>query len=194
MIIVEIAGHLGADPEVRHAPNGDKYTVMRVATNRKTKEGEMTIWWRVTLWGTKFDKMIPYFKKGHPIIVVGEMTKADTYTDKEGRAAVSLDMTGEIIKFNPFFRPENDKGQSPGQNYGQPQGYVQGQSYGSSPTPSLKEDFVPYQPQASQMNAGKEEFAPFTGSHVSSNQPYGSTSSMGQGSAMQNDKGDQMPF
>ena len=66
-----IAGHLGADPEVRFTSSGQKVTTLRVATRvrRGGKDKDETIWWRVTVWGEQFDKMIPYFKKGSPIIV-----------------------------------------------------------------------------------------------------------------------------
>jgi single-strand DNA-binding protein len=123
MIIIEIAGHLGADPEARFTPGGQKVTSLRVATNTRKSGKDETVWWRVTIWGERFDKMMPYLKKGSAIIVIGEMGKPEIYTDKEGRPQVSLDLTAEMIRFSPFGR--SDRGgqepASPGQtNYSQP--------------------------------------------------------------------------
>lgn len=106
MIIIEIAGHLGADPEVRFTAGGQKVTTLRVATNTRKSGKDETVWWRVTIWGERFDKMMPYLKKGSAIIVIGEMSKPEIYTDKEGRPQVSLDLTAEMIRFSPFGRTD----------------------------------------------------------------------------------------
>jgi len=110
MIIIQIAGRLGRDPESRFTPSGQKVTNLTVAVNiRKGGKEETTVWWRVTVWGDRFDKMMPYFKKGSAIIVVGEMTKApEIWTDKEGRPQTSLELTAEIIRFSPFGSPDKD--------------------------------------------------------------------------------------
>lgn len=125
MIIIEIAGHLGADPEARFTPGGQKVTTLRVATNTRRGGKDETVWWRVTIWGERFDKMMPYIKKGSAIIVVGEMGKPEIYTDKEGRPQVSLDLTAEMIRFNPFGKSEKSgqegSPQSSQQAYGEQQ-------------------------------------------------------------------------
>lgn len=103
-----IAGHLGADPEVRFTSSGQKVTTLRVAARgrRTSKEKDETIWWKVTIWGEQFDKMIPYLKKGSPIIVVGDMNKPEIFTDREGRPQVSMSLTALNLLFSPFGRPE----------------------------------------------------------------------------------------
>ncbi len=98
-----IAGHLGNDPEVRFTSSNKKVTTFRVAARaRKSAKGEETIWWRVTIWGDLFDQMIPYFKKGSAIIVVGEMNKPEIFTDRDGKAQISLSLTAHNLQFNPF--------------------------------------------------------------------------------------------
>lgn len=109
MNIVQIAGHLGADAEVRFTPSGQKVTTLRIAETSKKGGVDVTIWWRVTVWGDRFDKMVPYFKKGAALIAVGEMHKPEIYTDKEGQPQVSLNLTAEMVKFSPFGR--SDKSQ-----------------------------------------------------------------------------------
>jgi len=108
MIIVQIAGRLGRDPESRFTPSGQKVTTLTVACNVRKAGKEETVWWRVTIWGDRFDKMLPYLKKGSAVIVVGEMGKPDIWTDKEGRPQVSMELTAEIVRFSPFSSGEKD--------------------------------------------------------------------------------------
>lgn len=101
-----IAGHLGADPEVRFTSSGQKVTTLRVAARVRRGNKDETIWWKVTVWGEQFDKMIVHFKKGSPIVVVGEMNKPEIFTDREGRPQVSMSMTALNLLFSPFGRPD----------------------------------------------------------------------------------------
>jgi single-strand DNA-binding protein len=103
---ITIAGHLGADPEVRFTSSGQKVTTLRVAARARRSGKDETIWWKVTIWGEQFDKMIPYFKKGSPIIVVGELNKPEIFTDREGRPQVSMSITALNLMFSPFGRPD----------------------------------------------------------------------------------------
>lgn len=116
MIIIEIAGHLGADPETRFTPSGQKVTNLRVATNIRKNGKDETVWWRVTMWGDRFDKLLPHLKKGSAVIIIGEMTnKPEIYTDREGKSQISLEMTAEIIRFSPFGRTDRPaQDQQPG--------------------------------------------------------------------------------
>lgn len=104
-----IAGHLGADPEVRFTSSGQKVTTLRVAarSRRAAKDkADETIWWRVTIWGEQFDKMIPHFKKGSPIIVFGELSKPEIFTNRDGQPQVSMNITAFNLQFSPFGRPD----------------------------------------------------------------------------------------
>jgi single-strand DNA-binding protein len=117
-----IAGHLGADPEVRFTSSGQKITVLRVAARvRKGAKGEDTIWWRVTIWGEQFDRMIPYFKKGSPIIVFGELSKPEIFTNRDGQPQVSMNVTAHHLLFSPFGRPDGQGGgaSQEGEHHGQ---------------------------------------------------------------------------
>lgn len=104
MNFIHIAGHLGADPEVRFTSSGKKVTTMKVATrSRRGKNGEeQTIWWRVTIWGEQFDKMVSFLKKGSAVMVYGDVHKPEIFTDREGKPQVSLDITAVHIEFSPF--------------------------------------------------------------------------------------------
>lgn len=104
MNFIHIAGNLGADPEVRYTSSGKKVTNLKVASrSRRGKNGEdITIWWRVTIWGEHFDKMISYLKKGSAVMVYGDVHKPEIFTDREGKPQVSMEITAAHLEFSPF--------------------------------------------------------------------------------------------
>jgi single-strand DNA-binding protein len=114
MIIIQIAGHLGADPETRFTPSGQKVTSLRVATNIRRGGKEKTIWWKVTLWGDRFDRKLAYLKKGSAVFVIGEMGIPEIYNDREGNPQVSYEIIADHIGFNPF--GSKDKPAQEGEN------------------------------------------------------------------------------
>lgn len=128
-----IMGRLGADAETRFTAGGQKVTSFRMAVNsRRGGKEETTTWYRVTIWGDRFDKLVPYLKKGSAIIASGEL-KAEIYTDKEGRPQISLDVTADSLSFNPFGSGNSESNQ---QNQQQNQVPFQGNTapqYGQAP-------------------------------------------------------------
>lgn len=106
MNFIQLMGNLGADPESRFTPSGQKVTTLRVATTVRKGGKDETVWYRVTIWGDRFDKMLSYLKKGSAVIVCGELGKPEIWTDKEGKAQVTLEVTAEMIRFSPFGKGE----------------------------------------------------------------------------------------
>ena len=147
---ITIAGHLGADPEVRFTSGGQKVTTLRVAARtRRGGNKEDTIWWRVTIWGEQFDNMIKYLKKGSPVIVLGELSKPEIFTDRDGNPQVSMNVTANQLLFSPFGR--SDGGSTDGQARPQEASVVaadtqpqQGQGAASSSSPAINEDEIPF--------------------------------------------------
>jgi single-strand DNA-binding protein len=127
MFIVHLAGHLGKDPETRFTPSGQKVTSFTIAVNQRKGKEDVTMWVRVTVWGDRFDKMISYLKKGSGVIVTGRMNPPSSYTDKEGRTQVSLEVTAEMIEFSPFGKTDRM-----GEGQMQATGHTHGQSYDGS--------------------------------------------------------------
>ncbi len=161
MIIVQIAGRLGRDAETRFTPSGQKVTNLALATNVRKGGKDETVWWRVTIWGERYDKMLPYFKKGSALIVVGEMNKPEIWTDKEGRPQVSLEITAEIIRFSPFGNPDQRNGQEQAGGAAAPHGSAGGVSH-----------------QAQNNPYGNDSHGDFNASHAASH-AYGAASLQG---------------
>jgi single-strand DNA-binding protein len=160
MNIIQIAGHLGADPETRFTANNLKVTTFRVATNIRRKEKDETIWWRVTVWGDRFDKMMTYLKKGSAAIVVGEL-KPEIFMDKEGKPQLSLDITADMIKFSPFGKPDRPEQQSGFAQGSSPQGgtsYAGGTQPYATPAPAQNFGRTPYSSGTSRgQNSGSQK-------------------------------------
>ncbi len=101
-----IMGNLGNDPETRFTTSGQKVTTFRAADNQRRGGKDETLWWRITIWGEQFDKMIAYLKRGSAVIVTGEMSKPEIYQDREGKPQISLNMTAHHLAFSPFGRSD----------------------------------------------------------------------------------------
>jgi single-strand DNA-binding protein len=135
MAFIQIAGHLGADPETRFTPKGQKVTSLRVAVNSRKNNKEKTMWFRVTIWGDFLDYKLKYFKKGSAIVVRGELSPPEIYQDREGNPQISLEITAEGIDF-AFGGKKSEDGQS--------------QSHGQGAAASHEEAVSPYQSTATQ--------------------------------------------
>lgn len=105
MNLVFIAGNLGADPETRFSASGQKIVTLRVAAKARRQGKEETIWWRVTIFGDRFDKMLSYLKKGSSVMVNGEMSTS-LWTDREGRQQIQHEVIADSVKFSPFGRTD----------------------------------------------------------------------------------------
>lgn len=100
---VILAGHLGADPELRHTPNGTAVVDLRVASNRNVRRGdeweEETDWNTVTVWDTQAENVARYLSKGSAVLVEG-MLKTDSWEDKEtGKTRYKVKVQAQRVHF-----------------------------------------------------------------------------------------------
>jgi single-strand DNA-binding protein len=98
-----VVGHLGKDPEMRYTPSGVPVTSFNVATSRKWtnangEQQEKTTWFRVTCWRKTAELAAQYLQKGRLVLVEGDI-EASAWTDKEGNARASLELTATSVKF-----------------------------------------------------------------------------------------------
>lgn len=139
MNLLHLMGFLGADPEERYTSSGQKVWTLRVATRSYKNGQDETIWWRITVWGDSFDKILTHFKKGKPIYIVAEMTKLDIYTDKNGQPQVSYDATAKSIHFVASGERENQDSGRNGTPYSAPQGNFSESASSNSQAPSYNQ-------------------------------------------------------
>ncbi len=174
MIVIHIAGHLGQDPETRYTPSNKKVTTLRVATNIKRGNKEKTVWWRVTVWGDRFDQKLQYLKKGSAVLVIGEMGIPEIYTDKDGNPQTSFEIIADSIIFNPFGgkggasdrqgRDESDSSEDYGASYQSAKresGFKGGSSYGDADQGSLRQPGIMQGSGSSTHSSGSNSHSQF---------------------------------
>jgi single-strand DNA-binding protein len=91
-----IIGNVGRDPELRMTPNGRPVCEFSVAVNRVTGKAEareeQTDWYRVSCWQNLAERAQQMITKGRLVYVEGRFTPR-TYTDREGKERLSLDIS-----------------------------------------------------------------------------------------------------
>lgn len=89
MINLTAIGRVGKDAEVRDV-KGKKVVNFNIAVDTGYGENKKTVWLTCSMWNK--ENLAQYLKKGTSIYIAGEpSTRA--YSDKDGKAACSLDVT-----------------------------------------------------------------------------------------------------
>jgi single-strand DNA-binding protein len=82
-----IAGRIGKDAETR-STSKDTVTNFNVAVDRFKKD-DGPLWVKVTLWGTRGEKLAQYLTKGKTVSVSGEMD-LESYTNKNDEVVTQV--------------------------------------------------------------------------------------------------------
>lgn len=115
MNYIHIIGRLGRDAEERVTADGQKILTLTMASDSRKSGKDETIWYRVTFWGDRYAKMVPYLKKGKPMMVGGELFKPTMYDDRNGNKQISsVEVRADYIKFLPYGKTDEASSQSPG--------------------------------------------------------------------------------
>lgn len=98
---IYLIGNLTKDPETRSTPSGITVCSFTIAVNRRfaEKDGEkVTDFFRINAWRGLGDTCARWLSKGKKVAVLGEM-QARLYTDKDGNARMSLDVSADEVEF-----------------------------------------------------------------------------------------------
>lgn len=71
---ITIAGNIGKDATVRTTQQGDKVAGFSVAVEDGFGQNKRTIWFDVSIWGQRAEKLAPYLTKGSKIAVAGDLS------------------------------------------------------------------------------------------------------------------------
>lgn len=111
---VTLLGNLGADPELRSTPGGQRVTEFRMATSHrwKDREGvrrEETQWHRVETWGRTAELCGEFLIRGSQVFVEGRL-KTDHWQDREGRDRYTTKVVGMRVVFLGKGRGQAERG------------------------------------------------------------------------------------
>lgn len=101
---VILLGNLGADPELRHLPNGTAVVNLSVATGERWRDKatgetrERTEWHRVEFFDRQAEVIGEYFRKGSQIFVEGRL-QTDKWQDKDGNDRYTTKIRGFAFSF-----------------------------------------------------------------------------------------------
>src|SRR5262245_1207567 len=101
---ITLIGNLGNKPEMRYTPSGTAVANFSLAINRRWtgndgQQQEKTTWFRVTAWQRQAEVVSQYLDKGRRVLVVGEVTEARPWTDRDGNPRASIEVHAFEIKF-----------------------------------------------------------------------------------------------
>ena len=138
---ITIVGNLGRDPEMRYTASGVPVTSFSVAVSRQWtgqdgQKQEKTVWFRVTAWRQLAELCSQYLSKGRKVLVVGEMEEPSIWTDQQGNARSSLELTARDVR---FLSPR-DEGMGVGMSAGAPA--AAGNS--SQDGPAMTDEDIPF--------------------------------------------------
>jgi single-strand DNA-binding protein len=100
---VTILGYLGADPALRHTPNGVPVCNFSVAVNRRWTDGngdaqEETTWFKVVTWQGLAETCSQYLQKGRLVLVNGRI-RTRQYEDPEGITRQTWELVARDVRF-----------------------------------------------------------------------------------------------
>lgn len=98
MAKVTLIAHLGRDPETKYLPDGTAVCTFSVATSRKRKDQETTLWWRISVFGRSAEACQQYLVKGAQVFIEGE-PRVNEYTDRSGEKRWQLECVASDIQF-----------------------------------------------------------------------------------------------
>ena len=99
---VILIGNLGADPEIRHMPNGDAVANLRIATSEQWKDKstgekkEATEWHTLVAYRRLAEIIGDYVKKGSQIYVEGRL-KTEKWQDKNGNDRYTTKVNVDVM-------------------------------------------------------------------------------------------------
>ena len=94
-----LVGNLTRDPEIRYVDGGGKaVTKFSLAVNRRTKQGDETMFLDVVAWEQLGERCNQYLRKGAAALVEGRLTIRN-YDDKDGNKRKAVEVVASDVQF-----------------------------------------------------------------------------------------------
>ena len=95
---ITLIGRLGQDPEERTTSTGSAMTTFSVATSKRFKGEEKTLWFKVLAFGKTGENVAKYLGKGSQCAVQGEVD-VEEYTNKNGVECRTITVIARDVVF-----------------------------------------------------------------------------------------------
>ena len=93
-----LIGNLTRDPETRTTPNGKTVCNFDIAVNERRGGQDNTTYFRISAWEKLGEICQRSLSKGKKVSVVGPVS-ARAYTDRNGKACVSIEVAAQDVEF-----------------------------------------------------------------------------------------------
>lgn len=106
---VILIGNLTADPELGQTTSGLSVCSFSIAVNRRKAQNEQDTkcdFINVVAWRERAEFVSRYFKKGNPILIVGQI-QTRSYTDNSGNKRTATEVLAEEVSFVPGVKKED---------------------------------------------------------------------------------------
>lgn len=103
---VFLMGYLGQPPESRTSTTGKAYTVLNLATHRRTQSNEneaaetKTQWFQICVWGKQAETCTRYLEKGQGVMVEGYLNPYQSATS-DGQKRYGIAINASHVEFLP---------------------------------------------------------------------------------------------
>ena len=96
---VELLGRVGTEPEMLYTPNGTAVTKLRLATDRRSQDGETTAdWHNVVVWSKTAEAVNEFVGKGDRIYVAGRLVN-NTWEGDDGQRRYRTEIHASEVVF-----------------------------------------------------------------------------------------------
>lgn len=116
MLVAQIIGNLGSDPELKYGQNGQGRLQMNVAVNQRQRvDGEWTEkteWCRVTVFGNRAESLANHLRKGMRVYISGRL-ECRPWTSQQGEIRAGLELIASDVEFMSARQDDEQPRQQP---------------------------------------------------------------------------------
>lgn len=98
---VTVSGRITRDPVLKTLAGGTSICEVSLASNRKFKDNEETVFIDVDIWGKQGEVLSEFLHKGKYIVVTGRL-KQDRWNSEDGTAKTKISIVAESVTLPPL--------------------------------------------------------------------------------------------
>ncbi len=112
---ITIIGNLGKDPEMKYLSNGTAVAAFSVAETQydHSAKEEVTVWWRVSVFGRLAERVNQYCRKGQQVAVFINRIGVSVNTERPDESGISWEAVADNVKFLGGARGNGNREQQP---------------------------------------------------------------------------------